>query len=133
MLGVASGSLAWPVEDKAGRGGAHGRARVRVRAGPRARQRVRRRLSASRHGVALFKRLYISLNRGWIDRFLVEKTPNERANEHLDYDATIATSRLRRGTSEEAEAPSTTSPTKKFPYPPYPLPPYLELLFVPSH
>ena len=56
---------AWPVEDKAGRGGAHGRARVRVRAGPRARQRVRRRLSASRHGVALFKRLYISLNRGW--------------------------------------------------------------------
>ena len=50
--------LAWPVGDRAGRGSAHDRARVRARAYPRAWQRVRRRLSASRHGVALFKRLF---------------------------------------------------------------------------
>ena len=34
-----------------------------------------------------------------IDRFL------EKRRTHLDYDATTATSHLRRGTSEEAEAP----------------------------
>ena len=50
--------LAWPVGDRAGRGSAHDRARVRARAYPRARQRVRRRLSASRHGLARFKRLF---------------------------------------------------------------------------
>ena len=51
--------LVWaPVGDRAGRGSAHDRARVRARVTARAWQRVRRRLSASRHGVAVFKRLF---------------------------------------------------------------------------
>ena len=41
------------VKDRAGRGGAHGRARVRVRAHPRAWQRVRRRHAAPLPSVAL--------------------------------------------------------------------------------
>ena len=41
------------VKDRAGRGGAHGRARVRVRARPRAWQRVRRRHAAPLPSVAL--------------------------------------------------------------------------------
>eukprot|EP00964_Phaeocystis_antarctica_P040888 scaffold23400_cov70-Phaeocystis_antarctica.AAC.1 len=40
-MGGRSGILARPVGDRAGRGGAHGRARVRARAHPRAWQRVR--------------------------------------------------------------------------------------------
>ena len=51
--------LVWaPVGDRAGRGSARDRARVRARVTARAWQRERRWLSASRHGVAVFKRLF---------------------------------------------------------------------------
>ena len=64
-MGGRSGILARPVGDRAGRGGAHDRARVRARAKPRAWQRVRRRQKALGHGVALELPFQIPLNRGW--------------------------------------------------------------------
>ena len=63
-MGGRSGILARPVGDRAGRGGAHDRARVRARAKPRAWQRVRRRHSALDHGVALELPIQSPLHRG---------------------------------------------------------------------